>query len=116
MIGKVHSIKYKLSVIVNCSHVICHKHDFMYTFNGTFTYIFQINISDDSDNDGQVRADRTYCLTDMVILLLPRKMSSQGGVGAFSLCILFYLSTICPSGPPWNEGHRPNGSSRDQCI
>ena len=41
---------------------------------------------------------------------------ARGGVGAFSLCILFYLSTICPSGPPWNEGHRPNGSSRDQCL
>ena len=38
------------------------------------------------------------------------------GVGAFSLCISFYLSTVCPSGPPWNEGHRPNGSSRDQCL
>ena len=44
------------------------------------------------------------------------KMSSRGAVGAFSLCILFYLSTLCPSGPPWNEGHRPNGSSRDQCL
>ena len=42
------------------------------------------------------------------------KMSLRGAVGAFSLCILFYLSTICPSGPPWNKGHRPNGSSRDQ--
>ena len=28
------------------------------------------------------------------------------GVGAFSLCISFYLSTVCPSGPPWNEGQR----------
>ena len=44
------------------------------------------------------------------------KMSSQGVGRSLLVVYLFYLSTICPSGPPWNEGHRPNGSSRDQCL
>ena len=36
--------------------------------------------------------------------------------GRSLLVVYVLLLTICPSGPPWNEGHRPYGSSRDQCL
>ena len=37
----------------------------------------------------------------------PTANAESWAVEAFSLCMFFYLLPNSPSGPPWNEGHRP---------
>ena len=39
--------------------------------------------------------------------LLPLLPMASWKVRAFSLCFGFYFFPTPPSGPPWNEGHRP---------
>ena len=55
----------------------------------------------------------------VVILLPPLCVAERRSLLVVYFSFWFYIivyQTICPSGPPWNEGHRPNGSSRDQML
>ena len=69
----------------------------------------------DPGHGTRMRTDRTY-LFDVVILLLPRNVVEHRSLLVVYFVFIIVYQTTCPSGPPWNEGHRPNGSSRDQCL
>ena len=59
------------------------------------------------------------CVVVACIVSFYSYLRTSRNIEAFSLCIVVFIivyQTICPSGHPWNEGHRPNGSSRDQCL
>ena len=51
-----------------------------------------------------------------IVLLLPPNVAEHRSLLVVYCSFIIVYRAICPSGPPWNEGHRPNGSSRDQCL